>query len=127
MWRYVAAWLPMVAIAVANGALRDLWYGRRMSELRAHQLSTATGVVLLGVYMAIVMRFWPPVSGEQAWAIGAMWLAMTLAFEFLFGRYGARRSWRQLFQDYNLLAGRVWVLIPLWVAVAPSLFFRLSA
>lgn len=127
MWRYLLAWLPMVAIAVANGALRDLWYGKRMSELSAHQLSTAVGFVLLGVYIWVVMRLWPPASVEHAWAVGALWFVLTLAFEFLFGRYVVRKSWQHLFHDYNLLAGRVWVVIPLWVAVAPYLFSRLGA
>lgn len=116
----------MVAIVVANGALRDLWYGKRISELSAHQLSTAVGFLLLGVYMWIVMRLWPPASSEQAWAVGALWLVLTLAFEFLFGRYVARHSWEHLFHDYNVLAGRVWVLIPAWVAAAPYAFFRLA-
>jgi thiol:disulfide interchange protein len=127
MWRYLLAWLPMVAIAVANGALRDLWYGKRMSELTAHQLSTAFGFVLLGAYIWMVVRLWPPASVEHAWAVGALWFVLTLAFEFLFGRYVLRKSWQHLFHDYNLLAGRVWVLIPLWVAVAPYLFSRLGA
>jgi hypothetical protein len=127
MWKYALAWLPMVAIAIANGALRDLWYGKRMSELSAHQLSTAIGFVLLGVYMWAVVRLWPPASSEQAWVVGALWLVLTLAFEFLFGRYVAHHSWQRLFHDYNVLAGRVWVLIPLWVAVAPYLLFRLGA
>jgi hypothetical protein len=127
MWRYLLAWLPMVATAIANGALRDLWYGKRMSELSAHQLSTAVGFLLLGVYMWMVVRLWPPASVEHAWAVGALWFVLTLAFEFLFGRYVLRKSWQHLFHDYNLLAGRVWVLIPLWVAVAPYLFSRLGA
>ena len=93
MWKYALAWLPMVAIAVANGALRDLWYGKRMSELAAHQLSTASGLVLLGVYMWAVMRLWPAASREQALLVGGMWLVMTLAFELLFGRFVARQSW----------------------------------
>lgn len=88
---------------------------------------TAVGVLLLGVYMWVVLRLWPPASGRQAWAVGAIWLAMTVAFEFLFGRYVVGKSWQQLFHDYNVLAGRVWVVIPLWVAVAPYLFLRLSA
>lgn len=126
MWKYALAWLPMVAIAVANGALRDLWYGKRMSELAAHQLSTALGLVLLGAYMGVVMRLWPAANGEQALLVGAMWLVMTVALEFLFGRLVARQSWRRLLHDYNLLAGRVWLLVPLWVAVAPYVFFRLA-
>jgi hypothetical protein len=124
MWKYVLAWLPMVAIAIANGALREAWYARDMGELQAHQLSTLIALVLLGGYIAIVMRLWRPASSRQAIAVGLMWLALTLAFEFLFGHYVARRPWDALLHDYSILAGRVWLAVPMLVAVAPYLFHR---
>ena len=34
MWKYVLAWFPMVLIALANGALREGWYGKHLSELQ---------------------------------------------------------------------------------------------
>ncbi len=37
--RYVLAWIPMLVIAVANGALRQTMFAKVMPELRAHQLS----------------------------------------------------------------------------------------
>ncbi len=126
MWKYVLAWFPMVAIAIANGVVRESWYGKHLSELAAHQLSTLTAVILFGVYIWFVVRFWPPTSAAQAIAIGLLWLAMTIAFEFLFGHYVAGHSWERLLHDYNLLAGRVWPLVLVWVAVAPYLFFRIS-
>jgi len=52
------------------------------------------------------------------------WLVLTLLFEFGFGRYRGN-SWEKLFTDYNLLKGRLWILIPLWLAIAPYLFFKL--
>ena len=51
MWKYLLLWIPMVFIAIANGVVREAWYGRHLSELRAHQLSTLTGVVLFGLYI----------------------------------------------------------------------------
>jgi hypothetical protein len=51
MWKYVLAWIPMVFIAIANGAIREGWYGKHVSELQAHQISTVTGVLLFGVYI----------------------------------------------------------------------------
>ena len=47
----------------------------------------------------------------DAWTIGVMWLAMTLAFEFLAGHYFFRTPWATLLADYNLLAGRLWILV----------------
>ena len=51
---------------------------------------------------------------------------MTIAFEFLFGRYVVKRSWRALLHDYNLFAGRVWLVVLVWVTIAPYLFYRLQ-
>lgn len=127
MLKYVLLWFPMAAVAVANGVLRQTTYGPRMGELRAHQLSTITGIVLIGLFMWAVLRVWPPRSSRQAAAIGLVWAAMTLAFEFLFMHYVAGHSWQRLLAEYDLPAGRVWVFVPLWVAAAPYLFFRASA
>ncbi len=126
MYRYVLAWVPMVVIAIANGALREATYGRQMSELRAHQVSTLSGLVLFTVYIWVVTAAWPMTSSGQAITVGCTWLMLTLAFEFLFGHYVAGHSWGRLLQDYNVLAGRVWVLIPIWVAVAPYVFHSLG-
>jgi hypothetical protein len=38
MWKYMLAWILMVFIAIANGAIREGWYGKHMSELQAHQI-----------------------------------------------------------------------------------------
>jgi hypothetical protein len=114
----------MVIIAIANGAVRQAWYGLYLGELPAHQLSTCIALVLFGLYIWISLRFFPPNSAAQAWAIGFLWLSLTVAFEFLFGHYLAGHSWSRLVQDYNLFAGRVWVLILLWVTVSPYLFYR---
>ena len=126
MWIYILAWFPMVAIAIANGVVRDGWYGRHMRELRAHQLSTLIGVILFGIYIGAVMRLRVPASAGQAVGIGMIWFVMTLLFEFGFGRYVAGHSWQQLRRDYNLKAGRVWPAILVWVAVAPYLFYRIG-
>ena len=82
MIRYVLAWIPMLLIAIVNGALRQLVFAKEMPELRAHQLSTAIGSVLIGLFIWIVIRIWPPHSARQALSIGFMWLAFTVVFEF---------------------------------------------
>jgi hypothetical protein len=83
--KHVLAWIPMVFIAIANGALREGWYGKHMSELQAHQVSTGMGVLLFGVYIWVLLRLWRPTSGGQAITVGLMWRGMRVTFEFLFG------------------------------------------
>ncbi len=116
----------MVLIAIGNGILRELWYGKRVSELAAHQTSTLTAVVLFGLYIWAVIRIWPPDSLRQAYLIGLVWLGLTVAFESLFGHYVAGHTWLRLLHDYNLFAGRVWLIVLIWVTIAPCIFFRIT-
>jgi hypothetical protein len=125
MLKYVFAWVPMVLIGIANGVLRATTYGSHMSGLHAHELSTLTGGVMLSVYIYGVSRFLRFETGRQAIAVGVMWFAMTVGFEFAFGHYIAGHDWTRLVRDYNLLEGRVWLLLLLWVAGAPYVFYRL--
>ena len=126
MWKYLTAWFVMLLVAVANGAVRDFTYGRHMEELTAHQLSTATGVLLLGIVIRGFVRLYPPSSGREAISMGLLWMALTVAFEFLFFHYVGGHSWSELFGNYNVLKGRVWVVVLAWIAIAPYVFFRLD-
>jgi hypothetical protein len=123
--RYLAAWFPMILIAVANGALREAWLVPRLGDRAARQVSTLLLIALFAVYIGYVTRRWPIASSGEALAVGAWWLALTLAFEFALGRFVSGLSWQQMLAEYDLAAGRLWALVPLWVAVAPYVFFRL--
>ncbi len=116
----------MLVIAVANGALRQLIIAKVMSELRAHQLSTLIGSVFMGLFIWLVVHIWPPASGHQALLVGFIWLGLTVAFEFFMGLVLQHRPLAQVLDQYNLFAGRVWVLFLLWITLAPWLFFRLQ-
>jgi hypothetical protein len=124
--KYVLAWVPMVLIGIANGVARVATYGKYMSELRAHQLSTLTGVLLVGLYIFGVSKILRFESGRKAFLVGIMWFLLTDAFEFIFGHYVAGHEWSILFSDYNLAAGRLWLVFLLWILAAPYVFFRLS-
>ncbi len=121
--KYLAAWLIMLFVSIANGAVRDFTYGPRMTELAAHQLSTVTGILLLGVVIWRFLRADPPSSASHALAIGLAWMALTVAFEFLFFHFVGGHSWSALAANYRLFDGRLWVLVLVWIAAAPCLFF----
>ena len=121
---YIAGWLVMLCVSVANGLVREITYGGWMSELAAHQVSTVVGMAALGVVIWLFMLLVPPSSGRQAVALGLFWAGLTIAFEFLFFHYLGGHSWNDLLSNYNVLAGRIWVFLILWIAAAPFLFFR---
>lgn len=126
MLAYLLAWFAMLALAIANGAVRQATFGKTLSELRAHQLSTLTGAAAIGALIWLVVRAWPPASGRHALGIGALWACLTIAFEFFMVLGLQRRPLAHALRDYNLFAGRVWLLFLLWLTFAPWLFFTLQ-
>lgn len=122
--RYLLFWLPMIPIAFANGTLRQLVFVKLVNELFAHQLSTITLMILSTVYVVLVFPKLGVKHTSQAITVGLLWLILTVAFEFMLGRL-THRSWHSLLYDYNLLAGRIWLLFLLWLFALPYVVYIL--
>lgn len=116
--RAVAIWLAILVLASLNGAVRDLVVAPRIGDTAARAISTLVlcGLVLLVTWVSI--RWIGPHSARQALAIGALWLVLTLAFEVGAGRLTGK-SWSVVLADYDLLRGRIWVLVPIVTFLAP--------
>ena len=124
--KYTFAWFGIVILAIINGAIRELTYKPFVGNLAAHQISTVTLLILFAVYLWGVSERWKIGSAKEAWIIGFLWLAMTVAFEFLFGHYVSGQPWSALLHDYNVFAGRVWVVILVAAFVGPYWVYRLN-
>ena len=122
--KYTVSWIGMVIIAIMNGVIRDAVYGKSLGELSAHQISTFTLIILSGLYLWLLGLTWNITSPGQAITIGLIWLALTVAFEFLFGHYVMKHSWTRLLHDYNILKGRIWILVLIWITIAPYVFHK---
>lgn len=115
----------MLLLAVGNGTLREFVFKKHMSDLAAHQLSTVTLILFFSAYIFILFQKFPPESARQAFFIGLLWLILTEVFEFGFGLYRGI-DWLVMLADYNIVAGRLWILIPLWLLLAPVIFYYLK-
>jgi hypothetical protein len=124
--RYQLGWVILLITAIVNGFIREKVYRNTLGELTAHQVSTLIGIILFAVVIWGMTRLWPIESSRQAWTIGCMWLILTVCFEFLFGHYVLGHPWSKLLYDYNIFAGRLWVLVLLWTLTAPYIFWRLQ-
>jgi hypothetical protein len=117
--QWVVAWGGLALLGVANGVSRGL-YQKWLGERRAHQVSSATLVVALLPYAAAVDRRWPLPSADGAVRVGSTWVGLTTAFEFGFGHYVAKQSWRTLLADYDVRSGRLWPLVLACIGTAPA-------
>jgi hypothetical protein len=122
-FRHVAAWLLVMVMAIVNGTIRDFTYGRWLGERLAHSLSVIPLLIgILAVAIGLARR-WPLPSPEATAGVGAIWLALTLGFEFGLGT-AAGRPMGALLAQYDFVHGNLWPLVPLSMAVAPALARR---
>lgn len=117
---WIAGWVGGGAIGVANGAVREVTYGRALPERAANQLSVLTGSLAFLGYFDFLQRRRPLRSRRQAMAVGGAWLALTLCFEFGLGR-ARGKEWEELLAEYDLRRGRLWPLVLVTVAAGPEL------
>jgi hypothetical protein len=122
--KWLLAWLGGVAIGVGNGVAREATYGRRLGEEAAHPLSALTAVAAFAAYFHLLQRRWPLRDRSEALKIGGAWLALTVVFEFGFGRIVAKKSWRELTADYDVARGRLWPLVLVWIGLGPEIARR---
>jgi hypothetical protein len=124
--RAAVVWFGIMLLAILNGAARDILFVSRMGDLGARALSCLTLSALIFGVTWVSLRWIGPASSVDAWRIGAVWLVMTLAFEFIAGHYLFGTPWPALLADYDLLAGRLWVVVLAITLAAPALIFTLG-
>lgn len=119
--------MVILGLAIANGILRE--------EILLPALGKPGALVLSGVLLATLIvlvayglvRFTPGLSASQGFRIGALWLGLTLAFEFSFGRYVQHKSWAELLDAYTFKEGNIWPVVLAVTLLAPYLAARLQA
>jgi hypothetical protein len=118
----LAVWLVMAVVAVGNGVFRETVLIPRMDEYTAHVLSTAMLVVAI---LAVSAAYFGWSETAFTWAelllIGVGWTVLTVGFEFLVG-YVEGTPVSVTIGQYDVLAGQVWIAVPLTLLVAPLLF-----
>ncbi|MBP6825093.1 MAG: hypothetical protein KA165_00930 [Saprospiraceae bacterium] len=125
MYQYILFWLPMPVLGVLNGLLRETVFKKHLGELQAHQASTIMLIALLFGYGLLAKRYLLLATPSDAFLCGFTWVALTLFFEFGFGYWFAKKTLNDLLRDYNLLLGRLWILVPLFLAILPAILRKL--
>jgi len=123
----IAAWLVILALAIANGALRE--------AVLVPMLGKTGGLVLSGLLLSLFVlvvafafvRLNPGVTALQGILIGILWLCLTLAFEFGFGRWVQHKPWAELFEAYTFKGGNIWPVVLVVSLLAPYLAARMRA
>lgn len=117
--RSILIWVVVLLMAVLNGVVREGLIRPQVGE----QIGRIISTVMLCAVICLVTWFsitWiKPGTTQQALFTGILWVVLTLAFEFLAGHYLFHKPWSELLADYNLLQGRIWVLVLITNLLAP--------
>jgi len=117
----LAAWALLVPLMVANGALRDLVYAPALGDPVARALSSVTGSTLVFAVAYLYVRREEPRPAAAWLRVGALWVFLTILFEIGLG-LSLGLSLAEILRDYDLSAGRVWLLVLLSLFSAPILW-----
>ena len=121
--RAIVIWLVLLTVAVLNGGFREGVLVPRLGRAVAQGVSTLMLSALIVVIGWISLPWIAPSTLQEAWTIGLMWVALTLAFEFLAGHFIFGKPWQELLADYNLFAGRIWVMVLIVTLMTPVMAF----
>lgn len=115
----LVTWCAMLVVAVVSGGLREKHLAPKLGTHRAKLVATPLAcLIFFGIILCFVTFTGMRDAGEL-WATGFVWLVLTVAFEFLFGRYVLKESWENLLADYNIFKGRLWLVVLLTVLAGP--------
>lgn len=97
----------------------------RLGEWYTHLLSVVSSSAAVFLLGALFLADYPvDGDGSLLW-LGTLWLGMSVIFELLLRRVVLGMAWPQVFFDYNLRRGRLYVLLLLTVFITPLASYRL--
>ena len=121
--RTLLIWSGLLVLAIANGGFREAVLVPKLGLGMARAISTIMLSALILVFGWAVTPWIGPATLQDAWVIGALWVTLTLAFEFLGGHFLFGKPWPELLADYNVFEGRIWVMVLFVTMLTPALAF----
>lgn len=121
--RALVVWLLIVVLESAQGVLRQLYLVPVLGDLQSRQLGVATGTVII-LLVAVAAARWVGVA--KVWTllgVGAVWVALTVAFEVGLGlAFGVPAQ--RLLADYRLSEGGYLGVGMMFMLLAPLVASR---
>lgn len=112
-------WILLALLAIILGALRTKFILPATDEPSAHQIGTGIFLFVQFLVIYFFVRFARITVTKDLIFIGLFWIVLTVLFEFVFGHYIMNHPWEKLLADYNIFAGRLWLLVLLNNIIAP--------
>ena len=119
IWRAIIVWFAVLALAVINGGVREMWLIPRLGAGPGRVVSAVSLCLLVFLVTWLTIGWIRPATAGRALRVGLLWLVLTLTFEFGAGHYLFHKPWAVLLEDYDVSRGRIWPVVLLVVLLAP--------
>jgi hypothetical protein len=123
--RAVGVWVILIAVEFVHGVLRAVFLVPVVGDSRARQIGVFTGSVLILCVAYLLVGWLRAENTKSLIIVGALWLVVTVVFEFGFGHFVFGRSWQDLGSDYNIAHGGFLAIGMLVLAFSPVIGARL--
>ena len=123
-WLRAVLVFPLIALLeTLQGIARTIWLVPAVGDLRARQLAVVVALaIVFGVALATA-RWLGATGTRRRIAVGAIWLALMVAYDVALGRaFGL--DWQRIAADFDPRAGGLLGLAMLPIIVAPWLAAR---
>ena len=117
--RGLVVWFVLMGAEFLHGVARAIWLVPLVGDFRARQIGVATGTIINLTVAVLFIRWIRPARVADAVGVGAVWLALTLVFEIVFGRVVVHGSWERMGSDYDLIHGGLLPIGLLALAISP--------
>lgn len=117
----LGVWVLLLVIAVLIGMVRETYLESLVGPAAALPLGGVLVAVAIFAVTLAALRVLGVSTAGRAWLVGGLWLALTVAFEFLFGHFVLGQSWARLLAAYDPGHGNLWLLVVFTTLCAPFL------
>lgn len=112
--RAFTVWLVIIIAETFHGILRAIFLQPLTGDFQARQISVFTGSLMILIITFLFIRWIHAETTKSLFAVGFMWLTLTVLFELILGRVVMGVSWERIVSDYNIARGG---LLPIGFAV----------
>ena len=119
--RGFAVWLVIVFVESVHGTLRQMFLEPAVGDFTARRIAFFTGMLLIFLIAYLMARWIAAPTTGTLFAVGVMWVGLTLAFEFGIGYFVLGYTSKRLLEDYDITRGGLMAFGIVFMAFVPYL------
>ena len=119
LFRGLAVWLIIILAESIHGTLRQLLIAPIIGDLPARRIAFVVGMLLIFLIAYCFIRWISAPSTKSLFAVGVMWMILTLVFEFGLGIFVLNFSLERMLEDYDVSRGGLMGFGLVFVIFAP--------